>query len=199
MCRLLLILGLSALSACTSAADMADYDHHARYATQVNLGAATATVVRPLSVTDRAVLRDLADEHARRGAGPVSVDTDDAVFAAEIAAALDLDVQHRPGDPGKAVVRVPVWIARVPECGQWAEGVNPDWRNQNTWNFGCAVERNLGLMVANPNDLRQARPSSGRDANRAVDVLGKYGAGRATASQAEQAPTGGVSAVGKSQ
>lgn len=48
-----------------------------------------------------------------------------------------------------------------------------------------AVARNRAMMVQNPNDLVRARASSGRDANRSVDVLGKYGRGEATASASE--------------
>lgn len=59
-----------------------------------------------------------------------------------------------------------------------------------------AVERNRALMVQNPADLLRARPSSGRDGNRAADVLGKYGRGEATGSAPEALSAGSVSSVG---
>lgn len=60
-----------------------------------------------------------------------------------------------------------------------------------------AVERNRAMMVQNPADLYHARQASGRDANRAVDVLGKYGRGEATGSAPEALSAGSVSTVGQ--
>lgn len=61
-----------------------------------------------------------------------------------------------------------------------------------------AVERNRAMMVQNPADLVRAREASGRDANRSIDVLGKYGRGEATGSAPEAMANGSVSSVGQS-
>lgn len=60
-----------------------------------------------------------------------------------------------------------------------------------------AVERNRMMMVQNPADLYRARTATGRDGNRSVDVLGKYGRGEATGSAPEVLGTGSVSSVGQ--
>lgn len=60
-----------------------------------------------------------------------------------------------------------------------------------------AVERNRAMMVQNPADLVRAREASGRDGNRATDVLGKYGRGEATGSAPEAMAAGSVSSVGQ--
>ncbi|HLO78062.1 MAG TPA: CpaD family pilus assembly lipoprotein [Magnetospirillum sp.] len=60
-----------------------------------------------------------------------------------------------------------------------------------------AVERNRAMMVQNPADLQRARTATGRDGNRAVDVLSKYGRGEATSSAPEALSHGSVSAVGR--
>lgn len=60
-----------------------------------------------------------------------------------------------------------------------------------------AVERNRAMMVQNPADLVRARDSTGRDGNRAVDVLAKYGRGAATASSAEGNSSAAIIAVGQ--
>ncbi len=72
----------------------------------------------------------------------------------------------------------------VPQCGHWG-----DWKQAYTWgnqiddNFGCATQRNIGLMVANPRDLIKMRNKQGRSGARGIDVLGKYVTGAETASQ----------------
>lgn len=74
--------------------------------------------------------------------------------------------------------------------------------NGIVWNdYGTqpsAVERNRAMMVQNKADLIRAREASGRDSNRAVDVLAKYGRGEATGSAPEALSGGSVSSVGQS-
>ena len=43
--------------------------------------------------------------------------------------------------------------ALIPECGDWSSGSNFNWNNKTHSNFGCATQRNLGLIVADPGDL----------------------------------------------
>lgn len=208
------ILALAvALPAC-GPVDMADHDPHQRFAIQVDTADARAVIARPvegatLSATDAAVLKDLAGEYQRRSAGPVAiiVAKDDIAFADSLVAALAehgvpagiaISAVGDQSKPGTAIIKVPVWVAKVPECGAWPEGVNPDFRNQTSSNFGCSVTRNIGLMLSNPADLVRAREPSGRDATRSVDVLKKYGEGKATASAQEEAkPTSTFSTVGQ--
>lgn len=199
---LLAILASPALLAACGPVDMADYDPHQRYQVEVQSAVATATLAEPMGATDRQVVRDLAAEFLRRGAGAVTVEGKAADSVAEALAEAGIPrerIQAKTTDAAGAVVQVPVWQAKVPECGQWgSDGVNPELVNKNNNNFGCAITRNIGLMVADPADLVRARDSSGRDANRSVDVLGKYGQGKTTGSQAEEVkPTATISVVGK--
>jgi len=53
-----------------------------------------------------------------------------------------------------------------------------------------AVERNRAMMMQNPADLLRAREASGRDGNRAADVLARYGRGEATGSAPIALPGG---------
>ncbi len=207
---ILATLCLPLLAACE--APRADFDPHERFQATAEKGHAVATLRAPLAPTDLAVLADLAAEHARRGAGPVSVTVafggDEAPargFADHLATALDgegaaavVTMVRRDGVAvPEATVAVPVWVARVPDCGSWDEGIGADFRNQNTANFGCAITRNMGLMVANPADLARARDATGRSGARAADVLGKYGEGKPTAAKAEDAkPSVTLSTIG---
>lgn len=191
------------LTACAPV-DLAEQDPRQRFAVTVEQAAAQAVIANPLSATDVAVLKDLALEHRKRSAGAVTIEfaKGEVEFADQVVARLaELGVPANPvptgTTAGTALVRVPVWVARVPECGGWSEPVNPDFRNQTSTNFGCAMTRNIGLMVQNPADLERAREASGRDGNRAVDVLTKYGQGKPTAAQAEESkPTATLSVVG---
>ncbi|CAA7625886.1 CpaD family pilus assembly lipoprotein [Magnetospirillum sp. UT-4] len=208
------ILAAVALLAACEAAPLADYDPHQRFRPTVEKRQAVAALSpwrdgAPLSPADRAVIADLVREHLRRGAGPVAVaaagPSDEAArtFAGVVTEALDeagadaVAVTFATAPAVAAEIRVPIWVAVVPECGAWPEAVNPDRRNQNTANFGCAIARNIGLMVSDPADLERARGATGRSGVRSADVLTKYGEGKATASKAEEAkPSATLSTVG---
>ena len=63
-----------------------------------------------------------------------------------------------------ATVRVsyPRIAAQAGPCGMWPEEMGPSmnrdyFENQPQWNMGCAAQRNLAAMVANPEDLVQPR------------------------------------------
>lgn len=198
---LLAAFALLGLAACADPQPLADFDPHQRFRATVAQRQAVATIAPAedggIADADRAVLADLAREHQRRGAGAVvvSVAPGDAAarpFGERIAAALgdagaaDVRVETAEAADARAVsVRVPVWVAVVPTCGEWTEPVSPDFRNQNTANFGCAVVRNAALMVADPADLERARDASGRSGARALDVLTKYGKGEPTSAKSE--------------
>ncbi|MDO8608757.1 MAG: CpaD family pilus assembly lipoprotein [Phaeospirillum sp.] len=207
-----------ALTAC--AADMSEHDPRISHPLTAEQRTAVAVFDRPgdggaMTAFDRDRLVRLAGESLRRGAGPVQITIgakpgEEAVeqdFAQTLAGVLKAggvaDVLVRTvagGDSGPGVgaaeIRVPIWVAVVPECGSFERGITPDQTNAPNSNWGCSVQRNRGLMVQNPADLIRARESSGRDANRSGDVLGKYGRGEATGSAAEAIKQGSTSAVG---
>lgn len=189
----LLLAALIGLAACETPGP-ADFDPHHRFRNTVEKKWAVAALSDSpaLTAADRAVIADLGREHLRRGAGPVQVGAA-ADSLPGIRAALDeagieaVTVETRPGAPR---ISVPIWVANVPDCGTWPARISPDYNNQNTANFGCAVTRNIGLMVANPADLERAREATGRSGVRSSDVLTKYGEGKATGSKTEEAKPG---------
>lgn len=70
-----------------------------------------------------------------------------------------------------AVVEVTRTLVTLPPCPNWSKRSQPDYANAPSSNFGCATETNLGLMVANPTDLANARtlgPAAGEPAAAAV-------------------------------
>ncbi|MGD9637495.1 MAG: CpaD family pilus assembly lipoprotein [Alphaproteobacteria bacterium] len=74
-----------------------------------------------------------------------------------------------------------IYNAKLPDCGRW-ESYNPNLQHPN---FGCATQHNIGLMVSNPKDLIEQRPSSPRSAVRGETIIRKYEAGEETNSESE--------------
>ncbi|OIQ97905.1 pilus biogenesis CpaD protein (pilus_cpaD) [mine drainage metagenome] len=159
-------------------------------------------------------LRSLALEAQRRGAGPVSLlaysrsgqDAGVRAYAERLAEGLRRQGAATVGvramasagmtAAGAVEVRVPVWSAVAPTCGTYSRGMTPDFDNTPNSDWGCSIQRDRALMVQDPADLVRARTASGRDANRADDVLDKYGRGLATGSAPETMSPGTTSSVG---
>jgi pilus assembly protein CpaD len=71
----------------------------------------------------------------------------------------------------QAVVEASRTLVTLPPCPNWSKLSSSDYGNQPSSNFGCATETNLGMMVANPNDLASGLPvgpSAGQPAAAAV-------------------------------
>jgi len=67
------------------------------------------------------------------------------------------------------------YVADAPNCGQdWSENLARTYQNTPYPNFGCAAQRNLAVMVANPADLLGPRTMTSRDSNRRDDMYSKY-------------------------
>ncbi len=66
------------------------------------------------------------------------------------------------------------YVAHGPECGQWNENFNESENNRNSPDWGCARQRNLAAMVANPRDLQGPRGWSPRDSRRRDTIWDKY-------------------------
>jgi pilus assembly protein CpaD len=92
-------------------------------------------------------------------------------------------------------------------CGEWPEdlGVMPSPSltgmpssidNRPSWNHGCATQKNLASMVANPEDLMQPRPETPPLAARRQTVMDKYRKGEDPATIYTNGGDGKVSTVG---
>ncbi len=79
------------------------------------------------------------------------------------------------------------YVAEAPNCGQdWSENLARNYQNTPYPNMGCAAQRNLAVMVANPADLLGPRTMTSRDANRRDDMYSKYVAGKPVGATPEQ-------------
>lgn len=68
----------------------------------------------------------------------------------------------------------------LPPCPDWSRRSGTDFANQPHTNFGCAVQTNLGLMIAEPRDLERGRPLGPADGTREAEAIVRYRAGEVT-------------------
>ncbi|MDX2204353.1 MAG: CpaD family pilus assembly protein [Hyphomicrobiaceae bacterium] len=95
-----------------------------------------------------------------------------------------LEVRPYPAGRTNAPIRFSYmrYVAQGPRCGEWPTNLAQDYRNLNYHNFGCAQQRNLAAMVANPADLVTPRGMDPADAERRALVFDKYRQGKSPAS-----------------
>jgi pilus assembly protein CpaD len=80
-----------------------------------------------------------------------------------------------------ATVRIsyPRITAQAGPCGLWPDDLGPTIKshygeNQEYWNFGCATQRNLAAMVANPADLVEPRGETPAYTMRRTSIMEQY-------------------------
>lgn len=113
----------------------------------------------------------------------------ESILAATGVPPQSMAVRNYRASPGVlATVRVsyPRLAAQAGPCGVWPKDIGPSFNrdyfeNQPSWNFGCATQRNLAAMVADPADLVQPRAETSAYTMRRTTVLEKYRAGQPTA------------------
>lgn len=81
---------------------------------------------------------------------------------------------------GLSVMSFDRLAVRLPECGDWSTSGSRDPDNGVHPNFGCATQRYIGQMVADPADLVRARPAGLSDTARSNAVIQKYRIGEST-------------------
>ncbi|HZS64191.1 MAG TPA: CpaD family pilus assembly protein [Xanthobacteraceae bacterium] len=96
----------------------------------------------------------------------------------------------------------PVMAAEAGPCGLWPADLGPtDDINHNEnapyWNLGCASQRNLAAMVANPADLVQPRGETPPSAQRRSVMIEKYRKGENPSGTYPTAAQAKISDVGK--
>lgn len=75
------------------------------------------------------------------------------------------------------------YSAHVENCSNdWPTDWGDTWDNAPTPNFGCAVQKNMAAMLADPRDMVEPRPMDAPDAARRATVLGHYDKGEITQS-----------------
>jgi pilus assembly protein CpaD len=93
--------------------------------------------------------------------------------------------------------------AEAGPCGLWPEDLGPSINNPNYYdnkdyyNFGCAYQRNMAAMVANPSDLVQSRPEAPVYTARRREGFEKYRQGQTTTTTYPEADKAKLSDAGK--
>jgi pilus assembly protein CpaD len=97
--------------------------------------------------------------------------------------AVSIEPYHADGDP-QPPIRIAYlrYAAEAPTCGRWPSNVAETSRNLNYENFGCAQQKNLAAMVANPADLLGPRTMTPASADRRDTTWGKYVKGESSGS-----------------
>ena len=127
-------------------------------------------------------------------------------------------ILNASGVPGKAVyvrgyrpppsalasikIRYTKLTAEAGPCGQWPHDIGPsmdgsDFSNRPYWNLGCATQRNMAAMVANPADLVQPRGESPAYEPRRSVAIDKYRTGTSPAGAYADYDKGKISDLGK--
>ena len=175
-----------------------------------------------LTPTQRAELGALAQTWRKEATGGIVVSVPAGTLNARAAADIQREVRailtaggvpahsiavrpYQPENPAKlATIKVsyPRMTAETGPCGLWPHDIGPSWdraynENRPYWNFGCATQRNLAVMVANPADLEQPREEAPVYAGRRTTVLEKYRKGESTATTYPDDKKGKISDVGQ--
>jgi pilus assembly protein CpaD len=73
------------------------------------------------------------------------------------------------------------YSAHVENCtNDWPTDWGDTWDNAPAPNFGCAVQKNMAAMLADPRDMTEPRPMEAPDAARRATVMGHYDKGEVT-------------------
>jgi pilus assembly protein CpaD len=176
-----------------------------------------------LTAPQRTDVAAFAQTWLHEGAGPIAVDLPvstpnaraatqslhdiQAIFSSVGVPARGVSVRrYTPANPTQfATIKLnyPRIRADAGPCGLWPEDLGPSFRNpiyqenRPYSNLGCASQRNMAAMVANPADLVQPRPESPSYTTRRSTVLGKYSKGESTATIYPDQDKGKISDVGK--
>jgi pilus biogenesis lipoprotein CpaD len=111
-------------------------------------------------------LRALVQDYARRGHGPLVVKGTPQDIATTAAALSALGVRAESilptavADEKSVSIRFDAYEAKLPECGKYKsdkDSVFAQPYNTGSSELGCALQRNIGLMIEDPADLLHAR------------------------------------------
>lgn len=153
-----------------------------------------------------ALPQGFVSEYRRRGDGPIllmlpasgrGAAAGRRLARALQAEALDVEVVRNASSSSAVEVSFMGAVAFVPSCGSWADGTI---HNPNRWpalNYGCAYQRNIGLMVANPQDLERAAPLGEAQATQPVGTVRAWRGRGQLGSPAPRGEAGGITAIGE--
>jgi pilus biogenesis lipoprotein CpaD len=136
-------------------------------------------------------LRDSVDDYLKKGDGyinifvPFALGQKDVAYnkANEIAEKIEnlgvnsskivinlSPIDNRTTKMKSPYVKFTLYGVELPQCVNWESNSS----NLPVANFGCSIQRNVGLMVENPKDLLEARKADARSGARGALIVEKY-------------------------
>jgi pilus assembly protein CpaD len=199
----------------TTEAVARDYDHRLRHPILISEEPENFTLPvgmngPALSPEIETALRQYVDDYRADGTGAITIQVPTG-SANEVAAAATGRAVHyalvRAGVPRAGIRVAPYSVedrakvallrvsylrvkAVVPSCGIWPDGGEADYRNAQYNDFGCAQNKNLAAMVANPADLLRPQPMAPSSGARRATVISAYGRGNDPKSNIILIPSG---------
>jgi pilus assembly protein CpaD len=110
---------------------------------------------------------------------------------------------HPPfGQLGTLRLSYPKMVADAGPCGLWPDDLGPSYdpkhfENKQYYNFGCATQRNLAAMVAEPADLIQPRSETPIYTAKRTFGMDKWRKGQSPSTTYADENKGAISEVGK--
>lgn len=207
--RLACALALIAVAGCNypdSARTLDQTDYRARYPIGVKSEVVAAEFRGnggAMTADELARLREFVAAYIDRGQKPLTILTGGSGHAHQALAEViretaiaqglarsEVLVGVDPAQSGEIVTASFIsYTAIVPECGYWYQESYSNASNANSVNFGCATQRNLGLMVANPSDLLAPSEFDPRDGTRTAIVIDLYRRGELTGAEWDSSDT----------
>lgn len=206
----LLVTMMAGLVACAAPERKEDYrEDYAVHVGEENVSLAIHDSIEsgPLSVRAQAGFNQFVRDYHMRSKGPLAMEVPANGMSEEIrylrvtrlreilvgagvrnAAINVLPTGQRIDDGAVAVLSFLASVAKVPECGNWESDPRgmQNWPNRRHGNFGCAIQRNIGLTIANPENLKTQETMSGLEGDRGSAIIDGY---RTPAAAAEPAET----------
>jgi pilus assembly protein CpaD len=205
----LLVLGLSALTACAGvpkpdltmnpAPTAADRYEPTAIEMLRRIEIPVAPGQAELADRDRAQLHAFAAEYLRYGHGPLVLETPSGAANSEAASVLAGDARRTLADAGVSYAAIaggtqaandanqPILVsftrydANAEECAPlWTQDLGHQSNNQPWLTFGCATNFNLAALVEDPADLNRPRDEDPRDSGRRDTVMDAYREGDQT-------------------
>ena len=182
-----------ALTACEAPKGVSDYQvtHKIEtYQKNLSISFADKDLTQALSGNEHADFERFMSTYHLSGQGPVIIQASDngnaALRAERVQAMRDLlrsagvsnsMITDLPFDTERNAAITLSYVAnmvKVPDCNNWNSSSSYNWSNRRHDNFGCATQRNLGLTIANPGDLKRTSPMSPSDGTKAATVIDTY-------------------------
>jgi len=166
-----------ALSACALPPKPQGHDILQNHKIQVTSQQVSISIALPqsgmsLSPGDASRFKWFLRDYVQRGRSAVTVESAQPILARDLLlnnGFRDSEIFIAPATTVKAPNALLSFTANKvvsPECGDWSSSPSFTPGNAPHSNYGCATQRNMSKMVADPGEFIQAQPSSGGNASR---------------------------------